>query len=58
MKIQMSMDQDCMGWPHYYPACDKSKLFAKLLNQRTLTPDNMQILQQLGIEVEMLRHKL
>jgi len=53
MKIHMNMNRDCMGWPHYKPNCDKAKLFTKLLDQKTLTPDNMYILQKLGIEVEI-----
>lgn len=57
MKIKMKMDQP-YGKPYYYPACDKSKLFAELLDQWHLTSDNMRILQKLGVEVEMLRHRL
>ena len=57
MKIQMKMRTD-YGQPRYYPVCDKAKLFARLLDQKSLTSDNMRILQQLGIEAEMLSHKL
>jgi hypothetical protein len=57
MKIKMNMRSD-YGQYRYYPACDKSKLLAELTNQKTLTPANMRTIQKLGIEVEMLSHKL
>jgi len=57
MKIQMNMRSD-YGQYRYYPACDKSKLLTELTNQKTLTPANMRTIQKLGIEVEMLSHKL
>lgn len=34
-----------------YPACDKAKTFAKLLNQETLTPHNIRVIKELGYEV-------
>jgi len=34
-----------------YPTCDKAKLFAKLLNQETLTPLNIRVIKELGYEV-------
>ena len=34
-----------------YPACDRAKGFAKLLNQETLTPHNIRVIKELGYEV-------
>ena len=58
MKIQMKMRTD-YGQPRYYPVCDKAKLLTyRLLEQKTLTSNNMRVLQQLGIEAEMLESRL
>ena len=34
-----------------YPSCDRAKGFAKLLNQETLTPQNIRVIKELGYEV-------
>lgn len=34
-----------------YPSCDKAKTFARLLNQETLTPQNIRVIKELGYEV-------
>lgn len=39
------------GEEKIYPYCDKAKLLAKLLGQRTFTEFNIAIIKQLGYEV-------
>ena len=39
------------GQQTIYPICDKAKIFAKLLNQTTLTPLNIRVIKELGYEV-------
>lgn len=34
-----------------YPKCEKAQLFAKLLNQKTLTTENLDIIKQLGYSI-------
>lgn len=39
------------GQQTIYPACDKAKTFARLLDQTTLTPLNIRVIKELGYEV-------
>jgi len=36
----------------FYPACEASQVFAKLLNQSTLTENNLKLIKQLGYTIE------
>lgn len=36
-----------------YPACDKSKAFAKLIGQKTLTRQNITDIKSIGFSVEV-----
>ena len=36
------------------PECDRSKLFAELLGQKTLTEENIQVIKRLGYEIKTL----
>ena len=38
-----------------YPFCEKAKIFAQMLNQRTLTRHDIQHIKQLGYAVEVVR---
>jgi hypothetical protein len=42
------------GQTAIHPACPQSLLFAKMLNQKTLTQDNIQIIKDLGYVVQVL----
>jgi len=37
----------------YYPACDMSKKFAKLLGKTLLRPDKLAIIESMGFVVEI-----
>ena len=39
------------GTQAIYPICDEAKVFAAMLGQKTLTPDNIQYIMRLGFEV-------
>jgi hypothetical protein len=39
------------GNTNIYPKCEKAKLFAKLVDQKTLTQDNLDIIKQLGYSI-------
>ena len=36
-----------------YPICTKAKSFAKLVNQKTLTQDNLEIIKSLGYSIKI-----
>lgn len=36
-----------------YPVCDKSQIFVKMLNQKTLTRTDLQNIQELGFGVNL-----
>lgn len=40
------------GETKYYPACELSRLFARLLNQFTLTLSNLKLIKQMGYEIK------
>ena len=37
-----------------YPVCEKAKIFAQMVNQRTLTRRDIQYIKQLGYAVEVV----
>lgn len=42
------------GQTAIHPACPQSELFAKMLGQKTLTQENVQIIKDLGYVVQVL----
>ena len=42
----------------YYPACESSALFAKLVGQKTLTQSNLSIIKGLGYEIKVAQDEL
>lgn len=52
MKVLVSIKQ-VYGNERIYPECDKSKLFAKLKGQTTLTSSDIRIIKDLGYTVEV-----
>lgn len=50
MKIILD-EKDVYGLPKYYPANEAAKTMATLLNQKTLTEQNINILQLGGFNV-------
>jgi DNA topoisomerase IB len=46
------------GVDKYYPACEKSKIFAKLLGQQTLTEQNLKTIACLDYELELEQDEL
>jgi hypothetical protein len=37
----------------FYPACETSELFAKLLKQKSLTRKNIEVIKKLGYTIEV-----
>lgn len=42
------------GQTAIHPACPQSKLFAKMLNQKTLTQDNVELIKELGYVIQVV----
>jgi hypothetical protein len=45
--------KDVYGRTLYYPACEKAKLFAKLIDKKTLTPETLEIAEKLGYTINI-----
>lgn len=39
------------GVTKIYPKCEKAKLFAQLVGQKTLTQDNLDTIKKLGVSI-------
>jgi hypothetical protein len=57
MKIQVTI-KNVYGNETIYPACDKAKLFASMLGQKTLTRADISRIKQLGFEIEVITDKV
>lgn len=42
----------------YVPECETSKAFCKLLKQKTLTAENLEVLKELGYEIKTKEKQL
>lgn len=42
----------------YYPLCENSKIFANLTDSKTLTLYSLQLIKQLGYEIEVEQDKV
>ena len=58
LKMEMTMTMEILvdvknvyGNILYYPACEQSKIFAKIAGNKTLTGDTLRQIQELGITV-------
>lgn len=45
--------KDVYGRTLYYPACERSKLFAQLTSKTTLTPETLAIVKNLGYTINI-----
>lgn len=50
LKVEVTI-KSAYGRDLIYPHCDKSKVFAQMMNTKTLTPFHLQSIRQLGYEV-------
>jgi hypothetical protein len=56
MKIQIEM-KEVYGETKVYPACEKSKLFARIAGTKTLTKDVLVDIEKLGYQLEVIVRK-
>lgn len=54
VSIQVQI-KNVYGVQKIYPACDKAKLFAKLVGQTTLTSQDIRVIKDLGYTVEVVQ---
>jgi hypothetical protein len=52
MNIQIEV-KNHYGNTMYYPACDKSSLLARLAGTKTLTPEAIRTIKELGYNVQV-----
>lgn len=52
--IQVSIDK-VFGKEKIYPICNLSKLFAKLVKQKTLTREDVQKIKMMGFKIEVIQ---
>ena len=52
MNIQIEI-KNHYGNTMYYPACDKSRLLARLAGTKTLTPESLRTIKELGYNVQV-----
>ena len=45
--------RDVYGRTLYYPACKKAELFAQLIDKKTLTPETIKIVEELGYTINI-----
>ena len=57
MKIIVEI-KNAYGNELIYPICNNAKLFAKMVNQKVLTKQNLIIIAQLGYEIELVHKEL
>jgi hypothetical protein len=57
MEIQIEM-KNLYGENKYYPICEKSKIFADLLKQKTLTKNDLEKIKSLGIQINLIQPKI
>lgn len=52
MQIKVKAIKQYGAWV-YYPACGRAGLFAQIAGTRTLTPNVMTLIREMGVEVEV-----
>lgn len=57
MNIQIEI-KNHYGNTMYYPACDKSRLLARLAGTKTLTPESIRTIKELGYNVHAKQPEL
>ena len=57
MKIQVYIDKH-YGTERIYPANQEGELFAQLVGQRTLTRHNIEVIKDLGYEVQVVQREV
>jgi hypothetical protein len=45
--------KDVYGQEKYYPMCEDSKVFARMVGTSQLTPNTIQLIKKLGYEVKV-----
>lgn len=56
MSIQIEF-KHAYGKEWIYPVCDRAKLFAELVGQKTLTRENIGLIKQLGYKIEIAQEQ-
>jgi len=57
MTIQVSV-RLVFGNEKIYPVCEKARMFAKLVKQKTLTREDIQKIKMLGFQIEVIAPNL
>lgn len=57
MEIQIEL-KNIYGENKFYPICEKSKVFADLLEQKTLTKKDLEQIKKLGFEITLVHQKI
>ncbi len=57
MSIQVKI-KNVYGTEKIYPVCEQAKLFAQLAGQKTLTTREINLIKQLGYEIEVVQDKV
>lgn len=57
MSIQVSI-KNVYGNETIYPMCEKSKAFARMLGQKTLTFSDIQHIKEIGFEVQIVQPEI
>lgn len=52
MEIQVTIKQ-VYGNELIYPVCNKAKLFARIKGQKTITPNDIQLIKELGYLIKV-----
>lgn len=57
MSVQVQI-KNVYGNQSIYPVCDKAKIFANMVGQKTLTLANIEHIKKLGYTVEVVQQKV
>ena len=57
MEIQIEI-KNIYGENKFYPICEKSKIFADLLEQKTLTKRDLEKIKKLGFQITLVQQKI
>ena len=57
MEIQIEI-KNIYGENKFYPICEKSRVFADLLEQKTLTKRDLEQIKKLGFQITLVQQKI